>query len=60
MSETARTDTARPATAAAWLVVLVVGGIAAVVVLTAAFSAHNTDASIDGRTATTSQFVDGS
>jgi len=60
MPETARTATAaRPATASAWLVVLVISAIAAVVIVTAAFSGNNTRSSIDGTTATTSHLVDG-
>jgi hypothetical protein len=42
---------ANPA-AAAWIVVLVIGGLAAALLLTMAFSATNTGQSIDGRTAT--------
>jgi hypothetical protein len=38
--------------AAAWIVVLVIGGLAAALLLTMAFSATNTGQSVDGRTAT--------
>ena len=37
---------------AAWITVLVLGGLAAALLLTMAFSASNTGQSIDGRTAT--------
>lgn len=49
----------RSTAAAAWLVTLVItaGLIATVIIF--AFSQHNTPASIDGRTATTSQFIEG-
>lgn len=56
---TATTDRHRPATAAAWLVVLVVAALALIVLLGFAFSTENARGSIDGRTATTSQFVEG-
>lgn len=59
MSETVGSGSHRPATASAWLVVLVIGGIAAVIIISAAFSGNNTDASIDGTSATTSHLVDG-
>lgn len=42
------------------LVVLAITVIAALIIIDLAFSTANTNASIDGRTATTSQFVDGS
>lgn len=59
MSESAAHAPARPATASAWLVVLVVTALAAIFIVTAAFSGGNTPASIDGTTATTSHRVDG-
>ena len=37
---------------AAWITVLVIGGLAAALLLTMAFSASNTGPSVDGRTAT--------
>jgi hypothetical protein len=37
---------------AAWIVVLVLGGLALALILTMAFSATNTGQSVDGRTAT--------
>ena len=43
--------TKNPATAA-WITVLVLGGLALALILTMAFSATNTGQSIDGRTAT--------
>jgi hypothetical protein len=57
--EAAKDDEARaeagpvknPATAA-WIVVLVLGGLALALILTMAFSATNTGQSVDGRTAT--------
>ena len=53
---TTPTDTA--ANAAAWLVSLVIlAGLVGIVVIFA-FSNNNTPASIDGTTATTSQFID--
>jgi hypothetical protein len=62
MSPSAAASTAhpRPATGSAWLVVLVIGIVAGLVLITFAFSTNNTPASVDGTTATTSQFVDGS
>lgn len=61
MSESSRLQTAaRPATASAWLVVLVLVALSAVVIIGLAFSARNTPASIDGTTATTSEPVEGS
>ena len=61
MSQSARSlsATARPATAAAWIVVLVLAALVVTVLRGLAFSVSNTPASIDGTTATTSQFVDG-
>ncbi|HZB71211.1 MAG TPA: hypothetical protein VE395_03695 [Acidimicrobiales bacterium] len=56
--EAAKDDTAadeRPATnpaMAAWITVLVIGGLAAALLLTMAFSAGNTGQSVNGRTAT--------
>jgi hypothetical protein len=58
-SATTATDTPRPATASAWLVVLVIGLVAAAVIIGFAFSANNARASVDGPRATSSQFVDG-
>ena len=43
--------TRNPATAA-WITVLVIGGLALALLLTMAFSATNTGQSVDGRTAT--------
>ena len=43
--------TTNPATAA-WITVLVLGGLAVALLLTMAFSATNTGQSVDGRTAT--------
>ena len=43
--------TKNPATAA-WITVLVIGGLAVALLVTMAFSATNTGQSIDGRTAT--------
>lgn len=61
MSESARlTTAARPATASAWLVVLVLAAVAATWIIGLSFSTNNTPASIDGTTATTSHLVDGS
>ena len=60
MAHTNHARSGPPATGLALLVALVIGGIGAVVIIVAAFSADNTDASIDGVTATTSQLVDGS
>ncbi len=37
---------------AAWITVLVIGGLAVALILTMAFSASNTGQSVDGRTAT--------
>jgi CHASE3 domain sensor protein len=54
----ARTDEGaanRPAknpAAAAWITVLVIGGLAVALIVTMAFSATNTGQSVDGRTAT--------
>jgi hypothetical protein len=42
----------------AWIVTLVIAAGLVIVVMTAAFSQNNTPASIDGTTATTSQFID--
>jgi hypothetical protein len=61
MSESSRLHTpARPATASAWLAVLVLAALAATVIIGLAFSTRNVPASIDGTTATTSQRVEGS
>lgn len=60
MSDTADATSERQATAAAWLVVALLGVLAAGMILTAAFSANNTPSSIDGTTATTSHLVDDS
>jgi hypothetical protein len=61
MSQSARSlsATARPATASAWIVVVVMTALVVVVLLGLSFSGRNTPASIDGTTATTSQSVDG-
>jgi hypothetical protein len=51
----ATADEAEPArnpATAAWITVLVIGGLAVALLLTMAFSATNTGQSIDGRTAT--------
>ena len=49
---TADAAPARNPAAAAWITVLVIGGLAMALILTMAFSATNTGQSIDGRTAT--------
>ena len=60
MSESARlTPAARPARGSAWLVVLVMTAIALTVIVGLSFSTDNTPASITGRTATSSELVDG-
>ena len=61
MSQSARSlsATARPATASAWIVVLVLAALVVVILVGLAFSGRNTPASIDGTTATTTQPVDG-
>jgi len=51
-SEAAEDQPVRSTAAAAWLVVLVLGGLGLALLLTMAFSATNTGQSIDGRTAT--------
>jgi hypothetical protein len=52
-------DTAGPGTtASAILVVLVIGLIAALSIIIFAFSTERTPHSVDGRSATTSQFID--
>ncbi len=59
--DTAATDqaaAARRATASAWLVVLVIGGLATALLLTMSFSANNTGVGVDGRSVTTSQFIE--
>jgi len=43
---------ARNPAAAAWITVLVIGGLAVALIVTMAFSATNTGQSVDGRTAT--------
>lgn len=53
-----RAAAARRATASAWLVVLVIGGLATALLLTMSFSASNTGVGVDGRSVTTSQFID--
>ena len=61
MSESTRLhEPARPATASAWLAVVVLAALAATLIIGLAFSASNTPASIDGTTATTTQPVEGS
>ena len=61
MSESASQHTAaRPATASAWIVVLVLAALAATLIIGLAFSADNTPASIDGTTATSSEPLEGS
>jgi hypothetical protein len=56
------TATATPHSSATWplalVVALAVGAVAVLVVVALAFSTHNTKASIDGTTATTSHWVD--
>lgn len=61
MSQSARTLTpaARPATASAWIVVLVILALVVVIIVGLSFTTNNTPASIDGTTATTSHLVDG-
>jgi hypothetical protein len=49
---TAEAAPARNPATAAWITVLVLGGLALALLLTMAFSATNTGQSIDGRTAT--------
>lgn len=61
MSESASLHTpARPATTSAWLVVLVLAALAATVIVGLSFSTSNTQSSIDGTTATSSQPLEGS
>lgn len=61
MSESASLHTAaRPATASAWIVVLVLLALAATVIVGLSFSVQNTPASIDGTTATSSEPLEGS
>ena len=61
MSESASLHTAaRPATASAWIVVLVLLALAATIIVGLAFSTQNTPASIDGTTATSTQQLEGS
>jgi hypothetical protein len=48
----------RAATAQAWVVTLTILALLVATVVVFAFSQQNTPASIDGRTATTSQFFD--
>jgi hypothetical protein len=56
------TETTSPSTAATWplalFVALAVGFVGFLVVVTLAFSTHNTEASVHGTTATTSHWVD--
>ena len=61
MSQSARTlaTAARPATASAWIVVLVISALLLTVLVGLSFTTSNTPASIDGTTATTSHLVDG-
>ena len=61
MSQSAPTASpaARAATSSALLVVLVLLALLAVVIIGLSFSTNNTPSSIDGTTATTSQFVEG-
>jgi hypothetical protein len=54
----AASDRVRPATASAWLVVLVIGILGAVIVLGFAFSTSNARASVDGTSATTSHLLE--
>ncbi len=49
---------ARNTSAAAWIVVLVIGGLAVALLVTLSFSANNTGVGVDGRSATTSQYLD--
>ncbi len=61
MSESASLHTpARPATASACLVVIVLAALAATVIIGLSFSASNTPSSINGTTATSSQPLEGS
>lgn len=60
MSESARlTPATRPARGSAWLVVLVMTALALTLIIGLSFSTDNTPASITGRTATSSELVDG-
>lgn len=60
MSESARlSPAARPARGSAWLVVVVMTVITLTVIIGQSFSTDNTPASITGRTATSSELVDG-
>ena len=60
MSDTAATDAAPTGSTAplAWLVTLTIAAGLALIVIVASFSQNNTPASVDGSTATTSQWVD--
>ena len=49
---TAQAAPARNPATAAWVTVLVIGGLAMALILAMAFSATNTGQSVDGRTAT--------